>query len=107
MPSIIYSATKKERNLEMMEVGGSPETPYLKMLPILLDKRFRLELGRLSGAGCSVCIEAFVAGLGSGEGEGGSSLSSPSVMLPKMSLLTSGYHHGFVSITSSLSDVSK
>jgi hypothetical protein len=107
MPSIIYSATKKERNLEMMEVGGSPETPYLKMLPILLDKRFRLELGRLSGAGCSVGIEAFVAGLGSGEGEGGSSLSSPSVMLPKMSLLTSGYHHGFVSITSSLSDVSK
>jgi hypothetical protein len=61
------------------------------MLPILVDKRFRLELGRLSGAGCSVCNEAFVAGLGSGEGEGdgGSSLSSPSVMLPKMSLLTS------------------
>jgi hypothetical protein len=65
-------------------------TSYLN----LSVKRFRLELGFLSGAGGvgNVAEVAAVERPGEGDigkGDVGSSLSSPSVMLPKMSLLTS------------------
>ena len=65
-------------------------TSYLNMSV----KCFRLQLGFLSGAGGveNIAEVAVVERPGEGDigkGEVGSSLSSPSVMLPKMSLLTS------------------
>jgi hypothetical protein len=65
-------------------------TSYLNMSV----RRFRLELGFLSGSGGvgNVAEVAAVERPGEGDigkGNVGSSLSSPSVILPKMSLLTS------------------
>ncbi len=63
------------------------------MLVMLLVKRLRLELGFLSGKGIGwdeegPAPESPIEGE-TGDSDVASSLSSPSVMLPKMSLLTS------------------